>query len=56
VISSNIHGVSEATRHNSASAVKLNDAAKQLKDLANQLQHSVSRFRVDEESPAASHE
>jgi methyl-accepting chemotaxis protein len=51
-ISSNIQGVSEATRLNTAAAVKLNDAAKQLKELAAQLRQSVSRFQVGDQASA----
>jgi methyl-accepting chemotaxis protein len=47
-ISSNIQGVSEATRLSTASAARLNDAAKQLNQLASELQQIVSRFCIDE--------
>ena len=52
MISSNIHGVSEATRQNSASSVQVNEAAGRLKEIAEELQRSVSRFNTGEQSTA----
>jgi methyl-accepting chemotaxis protein len=52
MISSNIHGVSEATRQNSASSVQVNDAAGRLKEIAEELQRSVSRFNTGEQGTA----
>ncbi len=52
IISSNIHGVSEATRQNSASSVQVNEASKRLKEIAADLQRSVSRFKTDEQTHA----
>lgn len=54
-ISSNIHGVSEATRENSGSAVKVNESAKRLREIASELQRSVSRFQTGEQPAASSH-
>jgi methyl-accepting chemotaxis protein len=47
-ISSNIHGVSEATRLNTASSVKVSEAAGRLREIAQELQKSVARFKVGE--------
>ena len=37
-------GVSEATRQNNPSAVKVNEAAQRLKEIAGQLQRTVAHF------------
>jgi methyl-accepting chemotaxis protein len=52
-ISSNIHGVSEATRLSTASATQVNQAAKQLDDLAAELGRVLARFQVNAESNGA---
>jgi len=54
-ISSNIHGVSEATRQNNASAVKVDEAAKCLKDIAARLQRSVEHFKTGSQPSAVNH-
>ena len=54
-ISLNIHGVSEATRQNSASSVQVNDAAKRLKEIAEELQRSVARFSTGEQAVTQTH-
>jgi methyl-accepting chemotaxis protein len=54
-ISSNIHGVSDATRQNSASSVQVNEAAKRLKEMAEELQRSVARFNTGEQVSGSSH-
>ncbi len=51
-ISANIHGVSEATRQNNASSVQVNEAAGRLKEIAEELQRSVSGFKTDGMSAA----
>jgi methyl-accepting chemotaxis protein len=51
-ISTNIHGVSEATRQNSASSVQVNEAAGRLKEIAEELQRSVSGFKTDGQTSA----
>jgi methyl-accepting chemotaxis protein len=45
-ISPNIHGVSEATRQNSAAAVKVNEAALRCKDISADLQKAVAHFNL----------
>jgi len=44
--SPNIHGVSEATRHNNASAVKVNEAALRCKEISRELQKAVAHFNL----------
>ncbi len=45
-IASSIHGVSEATRLNNASAVKVDESARRLKEIAGRLQKSVEHFNT----------
>jgi methyl-accepting chemotaxis protein len=52
LIASNIHGVSDATRHNNQNAIKVNEAARKLAEVAQQLKASVARFKLEDESAA----
>lgn len=54
-IATNIHGVSEATRLNNSSAVKVDEAARRLKEIAGRLQKSVEHFNTGAQ-PAATKE
>jgi methyl-accepting chemotaxis protein len=51
-ISPNIHGVSDATRQNNRSAVKVNEAAQKLKDISKELQRTVAHFNTGAQTPA----
>lgn len=53
-ISVNIHGVSDATRQNNASSVQVNEAARRLTAMAEELQKSVAGFKTGEKSMALS--
>jgi methyl-accepting chemotaxis protein len=55
LIASNIHGVSDATRQNSASAVKVDEAARRLRDIATRLQRSVEHFNTGAQVGTADH-
>jgi methyl-accepting chemotaxis protein len=47
-VSTNIRGVSEATKHNAASAEQVNQAATRLQSISANLEQIVRRFRVNE--------
>jgi methyl-accepting chemotaxis protein len=45
-IASNIHGVSDATKQNTLSSTKVNEASRKLAEIAKSLEASVSRFKT----------
>lgn len=47
-VASNIHGVSNASQENSTSAQRVNASARQLADIAGELQRLVGQFRIKE--------
>jgi methyl-accepting chemotaxis protein len=54
-IASNIHGVSDATRLNTASSVKVSEAAARLKEIATELQNSVAKFKIAQNGVGLQH-
>ncbi|HQY88156.1 MAG TPA: methyl-accepting chemotaxis protein, partial [Tepidisphaeraceae bacterium] len=52
-ISPNIHGVSDATRQNNQSAVKVNEAARRLKEIAGELQRTVAHFNTGDQTTSS---
>jgi methyl-accepting chemotaxis protein len=54
-IASNIHGVSDATRLNTASSVKVSEAAARLKEIAVELQNSVAKFKISQDGAGSKH-
>ena len=49
-VAANIHGVSQVSHDNSASAQKVNASARQLADIAQELQRLVGQFRIEEKT------